>query len=283
MKKTIDYYTEMHVDGSGRVVLMREDSDDYVEEVTTVEGTKYSSGYSVTAMDVQAAITQDMLRNCVKVDYRQTPDVDKGDNMTTRYETPQYADCEPVLDGGESRAGQRNASNSKSGEQLMGSISGNGIPVCPKCLTTMSCKKNDAMLLVGPDTDIRNVYTCDLMNCRNGCDQSVLMPVSKQVLNREQRETWSEGMDDEFTFDADDKKRFPSTLVAREDAQVLINLLEEVLDQNYNDGMPCLPDIQTVLSEWYEAAQSIRKRLDDEALRAQVLSEKRKIKQGEQE
>jgi len=99
MKKTIYYYTEMHVDGSGRVVLMREDSDDCVEEVTIVEGTKYSYGYSVTAMDVQAAITQDMLRNCVRVDYRQSPDVDKGDNRTTRYETPQYAECEPVLDG----------------------------------------------------------------------------------------------------------------------------------------------------------------------------------------
>jgi len=166
----------------------------------------------------------------------------------------------------------------------MGAISGNGIPVCPKCLTTMSCKKNDALLLVGPDADMRNVYTCDLMNCRNGCDQSVLMPTNKQVLNREQRKTWSEGMDDEFTFDADDKKRFqcsPSTLVIREDAQVLIDLLEDVIDQNFNDGMPCLLDIKTVLSEWYEAAHSIRRRLDDEALRAQVLSEKRKIKQKE--
>ena len=94
MKKTIDYYTEMHVDGSGRVVLMREDSDDFVEEVTIVEGTKYSSGYSMTAMDVQVAITQEMLRNCVRVDFRLSPDVDRGDSRTTRYETPQYADCE---------------------------------------------------------------------------------------------------------------------------------------------------------------------------------------------
>ena len=99
MFKTIDYYTEMHVDGSGRVVLMREDSDDCIKEVTIVEGTKYSHGYSVTAMDVQAAITQDILRNCVRVDYRQSPDVDKGDNRTTRYETPQYADCEPIFAG----------------------------------------------------------------------------------------------------------------------------------------------------------------------------------------
>ena len=97
MKQTIDYYTEMCVDGSGRVVLYREDSDDYVEEVTTVEGTLYSHGHSVTAMDVQAAITQDIMRNCVRVDFRLSPEVDEGDNRTTRYETPQYANCEPVL------------------------------------------------------------------------------------------------------------------------------------------------------------------------------------------
>ena len=99
MKKFIDYYIEMHVDGSGRVVLMREDSDDYVEEVAIVEGTKYSYGHSVTATDVQSAITADVLKNCIRVDYRQSPEVDRGDTKTTRYETPQYADCEPVFAG----------------------------------------------------------------------------------------------------------------------------------------------------------------------------------------
>ena len=102
MKKTIDYYTEMHVNGSGRVVLYREDSDDSVQEVAIVEGTGQvlpSEYISVTALDVQAAITADVLKNCIRVDYRQSPEVDKGDNMTTRYETPQYADCEPVFAG----------------------------------------------------------------------------------------------------------------------------------------------------------------------------------------
>ena len=96
MKKTIDYYTEMHVDGSGRVVLMREDSDDSVQEVAIVHPTEY---LSVTSLDVQAAIAEDVLDNCIRVDYRQTPDVDKGDNMTTRYETPQYTQGRRWIDG----------------------------------------------------------------------------------------------------------------------------------------------------------------------------------------
>jgi hypothetical protein len=41
-------------------------------------------------------------------------------------------------------------------------------------------------------------------------------------------------------------------LNSEEEARVLVDLLQEVLDQNWNEGMRCLPDIRAVLAAWHD-------------------------------
>lgn len=89
----------------------------------------------------------------------------------------------------------------------MGAVSENGQVVCPVCLNTMGCAKNEAMLMVGPDAELRGVYNCDLRICREGCGHSVLTHRDKQQMTRSQREELMQGLSPEHIFDADPAKR----------------------------------------------------------------------------
>lgn len=41
-------------------------------------------------------------------------------------------------------------------------------------------------------------------------------------------------------------------LTPTEESQILIEILQEFLDQNYNDTMPCIPTVVSALKDWEE-------------------------------
>jgi hypothetical protein len=52
-----------------------------------------------------------------------------------------------------------------------------GVPFCGKCLDSMRCVKNGAVVVAGPGP-IRRTYDCDVFECR-GCKSRVFIPATK--------------------------------------------------------------------------------------------------------